>query len=75
MQFANPEYLFLLLLIIPYILWNAIFCVVTLIAQKISPASLSGNSPIISELNIISFLKLFWAYDEYPICVPMWYIS
>lgn len=61
-------------LIIPYILWNAIFCVVTLIAQKISPASLSGNSPIISELNIISFLKLFWAYDEYPICVPMWYI-
>ncbi len=62
-------------LLLPYILWNAIYLLIFIVGQNILPSLLSSNHMLIKDYHFLDFLNAFWAgFDGYPICPPLWFI-
>lgn len=62
-------------LLIPYIFWNIVVLLFTLLSQLFLSSMTSGRSRLIADYTWLDWLNLFWSHwDEMPICYQLWFI-
>lgn len=62
-------------MLIPYIVWNIIILLITLVIQTYFSSILSGQSKLIADYNRHDWINIFWAMDSGgPICGQLWFM-
>ena len=63
-------------LLIPYLLWNALFILLFWTAQGLFPAMFAGNAALIRDCSPTELALLFWgsAAHVHPIDFPLWFV-
>lgn len=67
-------------LLVPYLLWNSLMLVTTLLAMSLFPDAMTSQG---GKFSVISLLSVYWQYDgiltgsvpsSYPIDYPLWFV-
>lgn len=62
-------------LLIPYLFWNIVVLVLSLLTQLFFSSMTSGRNKLITDYDWLDWLNLFWNHrDGMPICYQFWFI-
>ncbi len=62
-------------LLVPYVFWNMVVLLLTLLTQMFLSSMTSGRTKLVSEYGCFDWLDVFWSNGGiYPMCYQFWFI-